>query len=92
MKLVKTDFYGKKERKFFKKHPDLLGKYAQALKALAVEPFDSSLKTHKLKGHLKEFHACSLTYEYRLVFILLIQDDKLTLVDIGTHDEVYRGS
>ena len=89
MKLFKTKFYSKKEADFLKKHSNLLDKYKKVLKKLEGNPFDASLKTHKLKGDLKDFHACSITYEYRIVFILLIQDDEITLLDIGTHDEVY---
>lgn len=89
MKLTKTDFYSKREKAFLKKHSDLLEKYGKVLKKLEVNPFDSSLKTHKLKGELKKFHACSINYEYRIVFVMLIQDDEITLLDIGTHDDVY---
>ncbi len=89
MKLSKTDFYAKKEKTFLKKHSNLLDKYQSVLKKLANNPFDASLKTHKLKWQLKEFHACSITYEYRIVFVMLIQDDEIILLDVGTHDEVY---
>jgi len=33
-----------------------------------------------------------LTYAYRIVFILRISNEKITFLDIGTHDEVYRGA
>jgi len=89
MNLAKTDFYSKKERKFFKKHPNLINKYGEILVQLESNPFEKSLKMHTLKGSLNDFHACSLTYEVRIVCIILIQDNEITLVDIGTHDEVY---
>ena len=91
MKLVKTSYYEKKQNKFFKKHPDLLKKYANVLKRLQQNPFDESLKTHKLKGELKELYACSLTYEYRIILTIKIVEDKIILVNIGSHDEVYQG-
>lgn len=89
MKLVKTDLYSKKERKFFKKHPDLLQKYSEILKKLENNPFEQSLKLHKLKGNLNELHACSLTYEYRIICTVLIKNDEIILINIGTHDDVY---
>lgn len=89
MKLVKDDSYQRKERKFFKKHAYLVDKYAEVLTKLKTNPFDSSLKTHKLKGELSEFHSCSLTYEYRIICIFLIQDETIILVDIGSHEDVY---
>lgn len=89
MKLVKTEFYSKKERGFLKKHSNLIDKYKEVLKKLENNPFDASLRTHKLKGELKKFHACSINYEYRIVFVILIQDDEITLLDVGAHDDVY---
>ena len=89
MKLVKDENYQRKERKFFRKHVHLVDKYAEVLTKLKINPFDPSLKTHKLKGELKEFYSCSLTYEYRIICIFLIQDETIVLVDIGSHNEVY---
>jgi addiction module RelE/StbE family toxin len=89
MQLVRDDNYQRKERRFFKYHQNLISKYAEVLKKLQLNPFDSSLKTHKLKGELKAFYACSLIHEYRIIFIFLIQNEQLVLVDIGSHDEVY---
>jgi addiction module RelE/StbE family toxin len=46
-----------------------------------------SLKLHKLKGALSSYHAISIEYDLRI--ILEISNDKIILIDIGTHDEVY---
>jgi addiction module RelE/StbE family toxin len=89
MKLVKDDDYTRKERKFFKKRPHLADKYGEVLEKLKIDPFDPSLKTHKLKGEFSEFYSCSLTYEYRIICIFLIQNETIILVNIGSHDEVY---
>jgi len=89
MKLTKTIFYGKVEKKFFKKHQNLLLKYANILKKLKNNPFDNSLKTHKLKGNLSRYYACSLNYEYRIILLIEIVDDEIVLVNIGSHDDVY---
>jgi len=89
MKLFRNKQYQKKEIKFFKKHPNLISKYEKILKKLKNNPFDESLKTHKLKGDLKEFYACSLDYQYRIILNIVIIDDVIYLIDIGTHDEVY---
>ena len=89
MKLSKTEKYSKIEKKFFKKHTDLILKYGEVLKKLQINPFDNSLKTDKLKGELKEFYASHLTYEYRIILIIKIVNNEIILVNIGTHDEVY---
>jgi mRNA-degrading endonuclease YafQ of YafQ-DinJ toxin-antitoxin module len=89
MLLDKEKSYLKREIKFFKKHPELLDKYGVVLKKLENDPFEPSLKLHKLQGNLEKFHAVRLTYEYRIVLILMIIDEQVVLVDIGTHDDVY---
>ena len=74
--------------KWKKKHPDLISKFETKLTLFSSEPFHPALKTHNLSGNLKEYWALSITYEYRLVF-KFICENKVLLVDIGTHDEVY---
>jgi mRNA-degrading endonuclease YafQ of YafQ-DinJ toxin-antitoxin module len=89
VKLLRTERYETIERKFFKKHPQLIERYSKILQALSSNPFEPSLKMHQLKGNLSDFHSLSLTYEYRIVLILKIVDDEAILFNIGTHDEVY---
>ena len=90
MQLVRDDTYIKREIKFFKKHQNLIGKYAKVLKLLKEDYTHPSLKLHPLKGKLQDFHAISLTYEYRIILILKIKEEKIYLIDIGTHDTVYK--
>jgi mRNA-degrading endonuclease YafQ of YafQ-DinJ toxin-antitoxin module len=89
MKLVKTEQYSRVEKRFFKKRMELLPKYAKVLKKISIDPFDITLKTHKLKGDLSKYYACSLTYDYRIVILLKIIDDEAVLINIGSHDDVY---
>jgi addiction module RelE/StbE family toxin len=51
-------------------------------------PFDPRLRTHKLTGKLEGLWACSVTYDFRIIFRFLSKDEVL-LIDIGGHDEVY---
>jgi addiction module RelE/StbE family toxin len=89
MQLSRTLHYARVEKKFFKKHRDLIPKYAEVLRQLETDPFDGTLKTHKLKGELDKYYACSLTYQYRIILTIKIVDDEIVLMDIGSHDEVY---
>lgn len=63
--------------------------------ALAENPFDLSLKTHKLRGQLEGLWACWVEYDCRIVFTFELDSDPqvkgemIVLVDLGTHDEVY---
>ena len=69
-------------------NPDLKPKIAQTLETFADNPYDPSLRTHKLSGKLKGLWAFVVTYDCRVVFQFLDDQDAL-LIDIGKHDEVY---
>ena len=88
-KLKQTDSFKKSSKKFFKKHRNLIERFGIITSKLNNNPFDMSLKTHKLKGNLSNKYACSLNYEYRIILTIEIIDKEIYLVDIGTHDEVY---
>ena len=49
-----------------------------------------SLRLHPLSGELEGLHAVSLTYVYRITLTLRITKKEIVLLDIGSHDEVYR--
>jgi addiction module RelE/StbE family toxin len=75
-------------KKWKKKHPDLRAKFEDKLALFCSEPFHPSLKTHRLSGDLTGYFAFSITFEYRLVFKFIVEN-KVLLLDIETHDEVY---
>lgn len=72
---------------FLEKHFDMEKIVVEKLNQLKNDPFYPSLKNHKLSGKLKGLSAIFLTYEYRLVFKIV--KDKILLLAVGTHDEVY---
>jgi len=77
-------------RRFFKKHPDLKPRFAKAISQLQDDPFQPGLALHPLSGKLSGCHAISLTYSYRITLTLLITEKEIILLDVGSHDEVYR--
>ena len=77
-------------RKFFKKHPDLKPRFSKVLADLQRDPFQPHLELHTLTGKLSGCHAVNLTYSYRITLALLITEREIVLLDIGSHDEVYR--
>jgi addiction module RelE/StbE family toxin len=77
-------------RKFFRKHPDLKPRFAKVLTDLQHDPFQPSLTLHALTGRMSGCHAINLTYSYRITLTLLIIEQEIILLDIGSHDEVYR--
>ena len=50
--------------------------------------FDKRLKTHRLKGNLKEYYAFSINYSDRIVF-KIIQDKSVYFIEVGSHDVCY---
>jgi len=88
-KLVFTEKYEKKAKKFFKKHQNLKNKYNKIIFFLKENPFHPSLRLHKLQGDLKEFYSVSIDLEYRIIIDFIIIDKQIFLIDIGSHDEVY---
>jgi addiction module RelE/StbE family toxin len=88
-RLIITDTYLKKLKKFIKKHPEILERYAKTIKLLEVDPYHPSLRLHKLQGKLKEYQSISITIKYRLIIDFIIEDEKIILLDIGSHDQVY---
>jgi len=84
-----TESFERTAQKFFKKHRDLLNRFEEVIEMLEADPFTSALKTHKLKGELSKYYACRLNYEYRIVLTIIILEEKIILMDIGSHDEVY---
>jgi len=84
-----TESFERTAQKFFKKHRDLLNRFEEVIEMLEADPFTSALKTHKLKGELSKYYACRLNYEYRIVLTIIILEEKIILMDIGSHNEVY---
>ncbi len=89
-KIIRTDTYFKKLKKFIKKHPEVLDRYIKVIKLLELNPYHPSLSLHKLKGNLKEYYSVSITMQYRVVIDFIIEENKIILLDIGTHNEVYK--
>jgi len=87
--IIFTKKYEKKAKKFLKKHQDLKKKYKKTILLLKSNPFHPSLRLHKLKGTLSEFYSVSIDMEYRIIVDFIIIDEKIILIDLGNHDEVY---
>ena len=88
-RVIYTKSYLKRATKFAKRHPDLLIQYEKALKLLELNPFHPSLRLHRLSGSLSDLHSISINISYRITLEFLIEDGKIILVNIGSHDEVY---
>ena len=88
-KLLFTEQYEKRLRKFIKKHPELLSQYEKTIRLLEVNPHHPSLRLHRLSGKLSDLHSVSINISYRITLELIIIDKKIIPIEIGSHDEVY---
>jgi mRNA-degrading endonuclease YafQ of YafQ-DinJ toxin-antitoxin module len=55
-------------KRLIRKNPQLRPILETTLKQLAEDPFNPSLRTHKLMGQLSDVWSCSLDYSYRILF------------------------
>lgn len=88
-KLIITDEYKKRLKKFLRKHPNMIDRYEKSIFILEHDPYHPSLRLHKLKGKLNEFYSISINMEYRVIIDFIIKDNEIIPVDIGSHDDVY---
>jgi len=88
-KIIYPRSYIRRARAFAGKHPELLKQYEKILKLLELNPFHPSLRLHPLKGKLKGLHSVSINISYRITLELIIQEETIVLINVGTHGEVY---
>lgn len=89
-RLVWTAAFTRSAQRFAQKHPDLRTRFAAVLRDLESDPFQSHLKLHPLSGSLKGLQAVSFTYDYRIILTIEVTEKEIILLNIGSHDEVYR--
>lgn len=88
-RLVFTEQYEKRARRFLKRHPDLESAYVKTLKLLQANPFHPSLRLHRLTGSMSGLHSISITLSYRITLEFLVKDEDITPINVGDHDTVY---
>lgn len=81
---MKISYSSKFEREYHKL-PLSVKKIAEKKeKIFRINPFDSRLKTHKLKGRLKDFWSFSIDDKYRIIFEF-IGKHEVWFHSTGTH-------
>ena len=88
-KILFTESYVKRAKKFIKKHPELLGQYRKTLELLELNPTHPSLRLHKLEGKISGLYSISINITYRITLDFIIKKKEILLINIGKHDEVY---
>lgn len=88
--LIFTDSYNRRARKWLKKHPDLKNHYLKTLQLLQLNPSHPSLRLHPLKGRLQGLQSVSISLSHRITLEMLVSEAEIILVNVGSHDAVYR--
>jgi mRNA interferase YafQ len=89
--LLRSNVFIRNARKIIKKQPSFAQNIQDTLELLQIDPFQPRLRTHKLKGELKESYACNAGYDLRIIFKFVDHENQqaILLESLGTHDEVY---
>ncbi len=88
-KIIFTESYVKRAKKFIKRHPELINQYEKTLKLLGINPSHPSLRLHKLEGRVSGLYSVSINISYRIIIDFIIKDNKIIPINIGKHEEVY---
>jgi len=80
-------------KRILRRQPELPARIEQTLKALIQDPFHPQLHSHKLKGDLGGTWACTVSYDLRILFEFIQNQEsgieEILLLTIGTHEDVY---
>lgn len=88
--LVPTSGFKRRFERFNRTHPELRERIAQLFEALEDDPFQPQLRLHALSGRQTGLRSVSVNYQYHMLLRLDLAESQIFLVDIGSHDEVYR--
>jgi len=82
---IKNIYYSSHFEKVFKDLPSKIKKQAiEKEKIFRKNCFNKKLKTHKLKGKIKNYWSFSINYSYRILFEFS-ENNEVGFIDIGTH-------
>jgi len=88
IKITWDQSFKRNYKKKIKSNEEMKKKFWNAMKLFVKNPFNPRLKTHKLTGKLEGLWAFSCSFDCRIIF-KFINNNEVLLVDIGSHDEVY---
>lgn len=91
--LVWSSVFIRAFKRLVRQNPQLRSTIEQTLEQLAEDPFNPSLRSHKLKGDLADRWSCSIDYINRILFKFVTNPDsneeEILLLTLGSHDDVY---
>jgi len=89
--LLRSPAFARDLRAWLKSRPGEAASVEAALEQLSADASHPSLRTHKLRGSLAGYWACSGGYDLRIVFEYVQHkgSEAILLLSLGTHDQVY---
>lgn len=84
-KLIFTDSYETRAKKFLKKHPDMIKIYEKTLLLMEQNVYHPSLRLHKFSN----LYSILINLQYRISIDFKIEDDTIIPIDIGDHKAIY---
>ena len=91
--LVWSTAFSRAFKRLLRRRSELRERLERVFQLLAEDPFNRELCTHKLKGELSGVWACTVNYDYRILFDFVrnpeSDEEEIFLLALGTHDEVY---
>jgi len=88
-KLIFTDSYEKRAKKFLKKHPEIINQYKKTLELLSLNPYHPSLRLHSFKTQSFEGYSVTINLQYRISIDFQIKKETIIPIDVGDHKEIY---
>ena len=84
-KIIFTESYEEKAKKFLKKHPDLQKQYRKTLELMELNPYHPSLRLHKFS----ELFSIYINMQYRIAIDFKIENETIIPINIGDHKLIY---
>jgi mRNA-degrading endonuclease YafQ of YafQ-DinJ toxin-antitoxin module len=88
-RLIFSESYEEKARRFLKKHPKVKNQYLKCLTLLELDPHHPSLRLHPFKTSHFEGYSVSINLSYRISIEFLISEREVILVNVGDHQDLY---
>ena len=88
MKVAYDSSFKREYKAWERQNPDKRELVIKVINLFIESPFHPLLRTHKLRGKLKDCYSFTVAYDLRIVFYF--EDaEHAVFIAFGTHDEVY---
>ena len=88
-RLIFSDSYEEKAKRFLKKHPEIKDQYVKCLTLLELNPYHPSLRLHSFRTRRFEGYSVSINLSYRISIEFMISEKEVVLVNVGDNQDIY---